>query len=456
MSATSTLIRYINELKFENLQDRAVGYIKTHVLDTLGAVIAGSSAECSIKLLNLIMRWMGREEGTIFVYGVKAPLLNAAWMNSTMARGFDFESLLGEGATHIPASIIPAAFAIAEYSEISRGRAISGKDFIVGIALGFDINYRLRLAGGAATVMGGGWLAETFSPIAIAAMGAKMLNFDEIKTRNALGIAYNQCCGTYGATVGDGGGLMAQISQGLGTKAGVLSLLLADEGFTASKEDIIEGKWGLYEMYGRGYYDRELLLRNLGKSFDHLKPLTKRYPGCGGLQSAIYIALSLRRKAKFKIDDISRIKLYVSKLNYLQLVRGRSKPATTSDILWNEPYMVAIALVKNRLFVSELSEKSLEDPKILEIYSKVEVEPKESLKVGEVEMEVITKNDKRYFQSGAAPSMSPREVIKKFKRCCQYGAKPFSKAEVDALIYAINNLEKVRNVTEIISLLCPN
>ncbi|MEM2256411.1 MAG: MmgE/PrpD family protein [Nitrososphaerota archaeon] len=444
----NNLINYANELTFKDLPGYVIEYIKIHILDTLGAIIAGSSAEVSKKLLNLIIKWGGRKEGTIFVYRLKVPLPNAAWMNSTMSRGFDFESILGDGATHIPACIIPAAFAIAEYSMITRNTPISGKDFIIGIALGLDLGYRLRVAGGEATAMGGGWLAETFSPIAIAAMGAKMLNFDDEKSRNAIGIAYNQCCGTYGATVGNGGGLMAQLSQGLGTKAGIISLILADEGFTASKDDVIEGKWGLYKMYGNGYYNRDILLGNLGKSFDHLRPIIKKYPGCGGLQSVIHTALNLYKEHNLKIHEISRIKIYVNKLNYLQLAHRRSKPSTTSDILWNGRFIVAVALARKQLFVGELDKCCLEDPEILEIYSKIEIEPDESLEIGGVEIEIKTKDGRRYFQKGSPLiPMSLNEVVNKFKRCCLYAAKPYSEREVNALIDAVFSIEKQSDVT---------
>ncbi|MEM0054273.1 MAG: MmgE/PrpD family protein, partial [Nitrososphaeria archaeon] len=277
-SPTDQIIDYVEEIEYHHLSQDIINFLKTHILDTLGATIAGSKADASIKLLQLVCEWGGNPEGTIIVYNKKVPIMNAAWVNSTMSRGYDYESMLPKGATHAPASIIPAALALSEYSKIKKGTPINGKDFLAAIALGLDLNFRLRVAGGSATAMGGGWLAETFAPLAIAALGGKLLRFDRSRIRNAIGIAYNQCFGNYGAVVGEGGAYLAQLSQGLGTKAGVLSVLLADKGFTSSKEDVIDGKWGLYKMYGNGEYDYSLLLGQLGKNFNHLKPIIKRYP----------------------------------------------------------------------------------------------------------------------------------------------------------------------------------
>ena len=43
--ATNQLVDYAATLRYENLPPEAVKAIKTHILDTLGAIIAGSAAE---------------------------------------------------------------------------------------------------------------------------------------------------------------------------------------------------------------------------------------------------------------------------------------------------------------------------------------------------------------------------------------------------------------------------
>ena len=72
------------------------------------------------KLTDLLKEWGGKGEATIFVYGYKVPAHHAALINGTMSRGFDFESLVGGGATHVAGSIVPAAFALAEYARVPQ------------------------------------------------------------------------------------------------------------------------------------------------------------------------------------------------------------------------------------------------------------------------------------------------------------------------------------------------
>lgn len=446
---TDQIIDHIERLEYQNLPQKTIDFVKAHLLDTLGALMAGSRAGTSTRLLQLICEWGGNPEGTIFVYNKKAPLINAAWINSTMARGYDFESIMPEGATHAPASIIPAAFAISEYSKNRKGNPINGKDFLMSVALGLDLNFRLRVAGGSATAMGGGWLAETFAPLAIAALGGKLLGFNRSKIRNAIGIAYNQCSGNYGAVVGEGGAHLAQLSQGLGTKAGVLSVLLADKDFTASKEDIIDGKWGLYKMYGNGKYDSSRLLDRLGEDYDHLKPIFKRYPGCGGLQNAVNTALEIVSEG-VKPEEISKVIIRISELNYYQLVNGRGLPPSPSEILWNERFAVALSFAKKRFSLYEINEEVIKDPMVVALFEKINAVPDESLRGEALQMEVTTTSGKVIRKEKCAVTpLSDLEIVQKFKNCCKFSSPTISEERINEMISIVNSLESIEDMSVI-------
>jgi len=452
MSATDKLINYIADLTYEDLPSQAINAVKTHIIDTVGAILAGSMADGAQKVLDLVKAWGGRSEGTVFVFGEKIPSPNAALVNSVMSRGYDFETILSGGATHVSASIIPAAFAIAEYSQVVKHKPITGKDIIVAIALGTDLNWRLRVAGGQSTVMAGGWLAETFSPPAIAAMGGKILGFEKEKLYYAMGIGYNQCCGTYGTTVGENGGLMAQLSQGLGTKAGVLSVLLADAGFTTYK-DMIDGRWGLYTMYGDGLYDTDILTGDLGKRFDSLNPGIKRYPGCGATQPVVYGTLALIQKHPIKAEDIARVRIAVGEASYRLCGENKAIPSNAAEALWNHRYSAAVALIKGKVFVDDFTELAIKDPQVMEFIQKIDVEPEKLLTHG-VEVEIKTKDGNSYTM--AADDMNPMsadEIVEKFKKCNCFSKKPLPKENVEHFLRIIHKLEEIENINEVVDLL---
>lgn len=452
MSATDKLVVYAASLRYEDLPAKAVEAVKMHVLDTCGAIVAGSAAEGPKKLVGLVKEWGGRAEGTLLVYGDKVPAPNAAWANSTMSRGFDFDTLLTGGATHVSASIIPAAFALAEFQTAFKKKVVSGKELITAIALGCDLNWRFRVAGGPSTIMAGGWLAETFAPPAIGALGGNLFGFDSEKINNAMGIGYNQCSGTYGASLGEGAGLMAQLSQGMGTKAGVLSVILADKGFTAYK-DVIDGRWGLYKMYGNGQYDPEILVGGLGKRFDSINPTIKRYPGCGATQPVVFGLVEMAREHHLRSEDVAKVNIGVGESAYYQCGENKGKPVNPAEALWNFPYSAAVALTSGKVFVDDFSTEAIQNPQVLELIQRIHVYPDKSF-TRDAKLEITTKDGRTYHrrETSANPAVGS-EIIEKFRNCCRFPVRPLSEEKVEGFIQIVSRLEEVDNVTKVVTLL---
>jgi len=383
------------------------------------------------------------------VFGDKVPAPNAAMLNAVMSRGFDLETILSGGATHVSASIIPAALAISEYCEAVKKKPVGGKDFIAAVTLGTDLNWRFRVAGGAATVMAGGWLAETFSPPAIAALGGILLGFNRETINYAMGIGFNQCAGTYGATVGENGGLMAQLSQGLGAKAGVLSVLFAEAGFTAYK-DVIDGRWGLYAMYGDGQYDADILTGELGGRFGALTPGIKKFPGCGATQPVVACVLSLMENNPIAPNEISAVDITVGEASYRLCGKGKQEPANPADALWNYRYSAAVALTKGDVFVGDFSEEAIRDVKVLALIPKITIHPDKSL--GHAVIVTIESKDGQSFTKTLddMETVPEDKIHEKFKRCCHAAAHPISEEKAERLIETVNHLEDVPSISEII------
>lgn len=456
--AIKAILDYVEGIQYASLTPEVVTYVKIHFLDTLGAIFAGSKARCSKELLSLIKKWGGVKEATVLVYGYKTTLPFASWINSTMSRGFDYEPILMGGATHVPASIIPAALNLAEYAETVRKKRVTGKDLILSTVIGLDLNWRLRVAGTGRrkTGMGSGWLAETFSPIAIAALGGRLLGFTREKINYAMAIAFSQSCGHYGATVGKDGGLMAQLSQGLGTKNGILAVLLAEKGLKAAK-DIIDGRWGLYVLFGGGSYDPKKLLGELGVRFDHLRPYIKRYPGCGALQAPLEATLRIakRKDADLRPENISEIRVKMDALAY-QLVaegKGNSLPQE-GDALWDCYYAVALGLKKKKVSIEDFTEEGIKKSGVSEIISKVRVICDEERKGGmNAEVEIETKDG--YMISEKVENLDSlewQELLEKFESCCDIAVRKLTRTRREKIIKAVEDLENLDSVSKLIKL----
>ena len=159
MDLMNVIINYIIKAKYEDLSAQTVEAIKKSFIDTLGTTVAGSSAEGTKTLLELVMGWGGKRESTILVYGGMVPMPNAALVDCTMARALDFDDVHDGRGGHLSATFVPVSLVLAEYMQ----KPISGKELILAIAVGSDLSCRLRCA----LTTYPGWQAETFAPFGL-------------------------------------------------------------------------------------------------------------------------------------------------------------------------------------------------------------------------------------------------------------------------------------------------
>ncbi len=194
MSLTSTVIDFIVETDFKDLSKEVVEATKKLFIDTTGVALAGSRAAGIEATLNLLRKWGGRAESTVWVFGDRLPSLHTALINSMMAHALDFDDTHGEVAIHSGASVIPTALAMAE-----SDRQVSGKDLITAIVVGVEVASKLGLS---ILEQYKGWhLSATCGTFASSAVAGKLLGLDHQRMGNALGIAYTQASGTLWETL---------------------------------------------------------------------------------------------------------------------------------------------------------------------------------------------------------------------------------------------------------------
>jgi 2-methylcitrate dehydratase PrpD len=361
--------------------------------------------------------------------------------------------------THASASIVPAAFAIAEYSKVCKGRMIDGKTLITSITLGADVNYRIRMAGREEGPEMG-WVGETYAPLAVALMGARMLDLSPTATANAVGISYAQCAANAQANV-DGASTVA-LQQGFGAKAGILSVLLADFGLTGAK-NILLGKYGLYPLYLRGNFHPDLLTEGLGQRFEILNATTKFYPCCQGNHAAIYGAGQLADEQTIKSEEIDRATIRTN--TFFATILGtqdKVRPQSVHDAQFSYYYTVASMLVRGRVGLEDFTYEAIADPAVLSIAERITViadgeKDRMQQLIPPMDIEILMKNGTRYektvpFVKGHPLSPATiHDYVEKFDNCIRFSAKPLSKMLVDEGKQMIHDLDTLDDVTRIIS-----
>ena len=232
------LARFVVWTKFEDIPEELVIKAQRHILDSVGAGIAGAVSP-ETKLLNKVFAICGETGGNVPLWGkgIKVSARNAALSNGVSSHTFELDDT--NGCDHSGAVVVPAAFAALSLCD----RPIDGKEFIVAVTLGYDLARRaLESCGAYEPHNGAGWHSTgTCGVFGAAAAVGRLLGLDVEKMQAALGIATSFAAGQW-SFVHDGA-QNKRLHVGNAAHGGLLACLLAREGFTGPKM-AFEQVWG--------------------------------------------------------------------------------------------------------------------------------------------------------------------------------------------------------------------
>lgn len=424
---------------------------KQSIMDTLGVIIAASSLAPDVKpVIDMCLEMGGREEASILGFDGKIPALNAAFANGAMAHCLDYDDHAPEGH-HPSSSIIPSTFALAE-----RAGGISGKEMIAATAIGQDIFLRLRRN---VTWKQDWHLTTIVGVFSATAASARVMGLNHAQVVSALGIAGTQASGTMELAYGIGSDLRGMYA-GFVSKQAVLSALMADRNILGPSS-IFEGKAGFFKTYLGNGYNREGILKNIGKDYNGHSLLFKAWPSCGVTHSYIHAMACLMKEQNLQSDDIKEIKVYVGDFQERLCIpiETRRAPSVPVDAKFSIPYCVGVAAVRGTARLADFTEEGLKDPTVLAVAAKVVPVPDPSgnwtakLPYGRIE---VTTNDGRVFErigdNVPGESEAPMDwdyLINKFKEAASFSRKPLTDAAIDRAVTLIRDLENLDDATEI-------
>ena len=453
-----TFVRNILNTDYDKLPAEAVLAAKRSILDTLGTTLAGSTSEGIDMVHELIHDWGGKKESTLIAFGEKVPALNAAFINATMGHARDYDDSHFLAVAHSGVCVLPAALAVAE----RRGKT-SGKELITAVALGIDLMNRLGISVGLKSAAHGWHNTSVWGIFGATAACGKILKLNEEKLINAIGIAYSQASGT--AQCMRDGALTKRMQPGFAAKAAVLSALLAEKGYTGSR-DSLEGESGLFRVYHGGKYDRTLLVAELGKYFEVCNLKFKAYPSCGLTHNAITAALELVNQYQIKPEDVDKITVAVGESVYSMVclpLETKQRPPVIVHAQFSLPYSVARAFVYRKVCLNDFTPDAIRDPAVLEISRKIEPKlvPELTRQKGfdSVILEVQTLGGKKYskrvdvLKGSLDDPITNEELAEKFKDCASHSVKPIKKQKIDKAAELILNIDTVDDIRDVVSLI---
>lgn len=252
---------------------------------------------------------------------------------------------------HAGCGVFPALLALLE----AEGR-LDGDAVLSGLVLGYEIGTRAGIALHRSVAdyhTSGAWIA-----VAVAALGARILQLSPEATRHAIGIAeYHgprsqmMRCIDHPTMVKDG--------SGWGAMAGVSSAYLARAGFTGAPAVTVEGAEH-HDLWG-----------DLGRTWRITEQYFKAFPICRWAQPPVQAALDLKSAHSVGHGEIARVKITTFHQSRRLATRA---PRTTEEAQYSTAFPVAVALVRGRVGPEDICDAALADPEIRRLAEAIEME----------------------------------------------------------------------------------
>jgi 2-methylcitrate dehydratase len=354
------IARWLTELRYEDLPANVVAAAKRVTLDTLGCALGGLYAQPVRAVRRVVAVQGGNPQATIVGIGGKVSCEQAAFLNAMALRYLDYNDYIALGRPHHGSMNVAPALAMAEMEHAS------GKDFLLGLVAGYEVEVRLRDAMAAGKQEG--WDgASMLAQYASAAAAGKLLGLDSLKLANALAIA------------GSNANTLAEVRRGaemtpakgsaepMAVRNGVFAALLAREGLQYPLT-MIDGTYGFGKMVA-GALD-ETVLRNRTGEFEILKSCIKLWPCVGTAQAPIAAALKIY-KQRPRLSEVERVTVALSDFAFRQQIAYPQEIKTREHADHSVPYTVARALLDGEVVVNDFEEERFRDPRALALVKKI-------------------------------------------------------------------------------------
>ena len=357
---------------------------------------------------------------------------DAAMLNGTAAHGEDFDDTFEGGPVHSGAVVVPAVLAACE----RFGR--DGRAALVGTVAGVEALCRLSLVIPKAIHKAGFHPTSVLGAMASTLAVSATLGLNRRQTVDALGNAGSMA-----------GGIIEYLAEGAWTKRlhagwaariGLHAARIGQQNFLGPRT-VFEGTHGLFNGFARSASgDFDAVTRDFGREWLMLSLTFKPYATGTMNQPYIDCALRLARKG-FTADDVAEVLCetaegYVHRL--WEPLASKHRPANDYAAKFSAPFNIAVAFVTGGAGLEAFSGKTVRDPRILALASKVRYvvdpgNPYPKAYTGHVRM---TLRDGRVFEErqphirGGMHEPLPREDIeRKFRGNVAYGGWTEARAE---------------------------
>ncbi len=350
------LVEYMLSARSAKLPADVMQKGKSHLLDSLAAIVSGSTLKPGKLGLQHVRAQGGQGECSVLGTNLTTTPILAAFANGMSGHADETDD--SNSQLHPGCAIVPAAMSMAE----SQRR--DGDALLRAVILGYDIGFRFHQAFEPRSTSFG----ATFG---CAAAAGALAELNDLQLRYLISYAAQQASGSR-AWVGDDDHIEKAFDYaGMPARNGVTAVQLVQSGFTGNR-DVLEGDQGIIKTYAP--CDPKKILHELGQRFTITSCLVKKYPVGSPMMETVDATLALLSKNSISHGDIEKVVVRIPESG-ARTVNNRNMP----DV--NVQYMVASILIAGKLtFESAHDYQRFQNPRVVALKEKVQL-------IGDEEME---------------------------------------------------------------------
>jgi 2-methylcitrate dehydratase PrpD len=459
-SLSRQLAQWVVGLRYEDLPPEVIDRAKGVTLHSLASVLLGSQSRDGQQAVQLITADEAgvRNGASIMVHGTKVTKGGAAFANAEMAMaGGKLDSF--RMLTHPGTSIIPGAFVAAETT------GASGKDFLTGLAAGYEVMERLA-ADFIPTVMARGFHAgPVFGIFGPTIAAAKILHLTEDQVNSAIALCVHLAGGNLEGPRSGGRALR----EGAAVRNAMLAVALAQQGHMGG-ETVLEGPAGFYHAYagnnkgqltysfvGDTQTSLDKIAADIGKAWLFLETLYRIYSTAGYNIAHVDVTAQLCAEHDIRYEDVERVEAVV---NWLETqYPSPAFPSRREDAAprpGSTPYYTAYGVVKRGFPVLRGQGVALADtddpPEVLNLMQRVTIIPSHQMTLFGPRITIYTKDGKHYTKQSTG-----REFMWDFNEEARrirdvIPGLPIPAAQFEAIIATCRDLDRQDQADRLIQL----
>jgi len=447
------------ELRLDALPASTVTAAKLVLLDTLGAIIAGSRLPENARLARLAGVRAPHGAATLLGHGgaatpaghgARSDAFWAALTNATAGVALEVDEGNRLGGGHPAIHVIPGALALAEE------RGLDGLRLLESVIAGYEVCSRI---GGATTVRPNVHSHGTWGTIGTAVAAARLSDATTTTTRAVINLAASMSpANTW--TPALEGATIRNLYPGRSAWQGLLAVELQACGFTS----LDDAPSDVYGTILADAYDPKLAVAGLdalgrGEPYRIEQNYYKLHACCRYNHFALDALATLRRDHRLAADDVASVE--VTTIPFGERMAD-PEPATMLAAKFSIPYAVAALLVLGRSDVVAFEPPALGDARIGDLARRVTVRTDPAMSPRSVEQPTarvsVALRDGRTLhgtttvvRGDAVAQLESHEVVEKFVGLASPVLGERRAREAAAAAQAADTLKSVRDLTAIMT-----